>query len=181
MLRFGTITWQQRELGRARPPAALRPWLYLETSLTAKIRAACAGSVGVEVLGEDWKVPALDEVQLLAGGLQQRAWVREVALHCDGRAWVQARTVIPCASLTGSLRQLRRLGGRPLGEVVFSARRLERRCLQVGRVEDPGTGRMLWGRRSLLAVDGKPLLIAEMFLPALDYGRAYAEEGERRP
>jgi chorismate--pyruvate lyase len=106
-------------------------------------------------------------------------WTREVQLFCDEQPWVFARTVIPPATLCGRSRRLQHLGDRPLGEVLFTDPGVQRGEVQIARItasqhlhrrafgalaELPA---VIWGRRSLFRIDGRPLLICEIFLPGL--------------
>ena len=102
--------------------------------------------------------------------------VREVELLCDGRPWVFARTLMPLANLGGAMRRLTRLGNRPLGEVLFTAADVDRLLVQVAELQSfhglfsAATANLtykpksLWGRRALFALDGKYLLVNEIFL-----------------
>jgi chorismate--pyruvate lyase len=81
---------------------------------------------------------------------------------------------LPLRSLTGRLRQLRRLDSRPLGGFLFRQPGLERAPLEISRL-GPGCDYVpaslqgdapLWGRRSVFRLDDRPLLVSEVFLPA---------------
>jgi len=134
----------------------------------------------VQVLRQVWGRP--DSGEALALGMKRhgRVWLREVQLLCDDQSWVYARTVIPATTLAGPARCLLRLGNRPLGAVLFadptvvrggveiaclrSRHRLYRRA-SLSLTTKPT---ILWGRRSLFWMGGRPLLVAEVFLPAPD-------------
>lgn len=88
-------------------------------------------------------------------------WSRKVLLICGDIPWVYAHSLIPVSSLTGPLKQLRKLRDRPLGEFLFRDYRLKRQQLEVTHLDD------VTGRRSLFYLHGKPLLVAEFYLPAL--------------
>jgi len=179
------IIWQSQPFGRSRPGARLKGWLAYSGSLTARLQAACGGRLRVRVVYEGWQYPRFDEAAALEewGRL---AWVREIFMSCDDEPWVFARTVMPLGSLTGSQRRLRHLGTKPLGSVLFRGSGVRRRALQFARVTAPGAFDLrdaidyetpLWARRSLLEATGRPLLVSEVFLPALDFGRAYGHGG----
>ena len=91
----------------------------------------------------------------------QAMWSRQVILLGRGRPWVSAHSLIPASSLQGPLRRLCKLQERPLGEFLFRHPSLQRRQLEIARTPDG------WGRRSVFYLFGKPLLVAEFFLPAL--------------
>ncbi|NDP49432.1 MAG: chorismate lyase, partial [Sulfuriferula multivorans] len=73
-----------------------------------------------------------------------------------------------------------RLGSRPLGEALFNNPRIQRKALvfrkltprhplfrRIDRYQTQAT-RVLWARRSLFCLNGRPLLVTEVFLPAID-------------
>lgn len=110
------------------------------------------------------------------------AMVREVELLCNGIPQVYARTLIPEKSLTGRANQLQGLGSKPLGALLFSDPTTKRSRIEYARLtagdrlyqraicsmNEPV--RRLWGRRTLFCYAGKPLLVNEIFLPAIcDY------------
>ena len=157
-------------------PAPLGAWLLGEDSLTRSLRARCAGEFRVSILHEGWGSPSASERQVLGMAPRSRAWVREVYLWCGAERWVYARTVLPGTTLTGRLRYLRRLGTRPLGEVIFADLSMRRGPVQVTRVasaagvpEQPSRAAdaTVWGRRSVFWLHRKPLLVCEFFLPTM--------------
>lgn len=157
----------------------LRRWLADSGSLTAALRGI-SDDFGVRLLAQGWAPPGRDEAALLHGGGSGPAlgWVREVLL-CDGATpLVFAHTAVGHADLEG-WPWLRGLGRRPLGEVLFRHPRVVRLPLRFRRLDarhplyhsarlagstDDGE---LWARRSLFRLDGRLLLVTEVFLPAL--------------
>lgn len=171
------------------PGGTLRDWLLDPGSLTANLRRSCAhqaGTFSVEVLRQSWQRPTADERRALRLRPRSVCLIREVALCCDGEAWVYARTTIPTRTLRGPNRRLADLGDRPLGEFLFRTPGIRRSPLQVmslapgDRLYERATATLgtkparIWGRRSVFLPRGKPLLVAEFFhadLPALVPGR----------
>lgn len=146
-------------------PAELRPWLLDTGSLTRRLRLASGGDFSVRVLARRWERPRLDERRRL--GLPDRAvaLVRQVQLLCHGRPVVYARTVLPRTALRGSVRRLARLGGKPLGEMLFRDSTMRRGVTEIGPVTT-GDG-LEWGRRTVYHLRGQRLLVSEIFLPPL--------------
>jgi chorismate--pyruvate lyase len=135
--------------------------------------ARSGGQFRVEILRQRVARPTPSEARALGLPAGRRALIREVILRGRSAPWVFARSIIPLATLTGPQRRLRQLDDRPLGQVLFSDNSMRRGPVAVARVAGatlptpvtaPGTG--LWGRRSVFYLDGKPLLVAEIFLPA---------------
>lgn len=87
-----------------------------------------------------------------------RYWLREVVLYGDGVPWLFGRTLALSDALDGESQALCRLGATPLGRYLFSGVSLARESLLVG------CQGALWGRRSRLRVEGRPLLLSELFL-----------------
>jgi chorismate--pyruvate lyase len=113
-------------------------------------------------------------------GCERRPWsfVREVYLYCGKVPCVFARTVIPAATLHGGQRRLLHLGSKPLGEVLFRDRKMERGKLEItglvpgntlySRAQLHGIStHVLWGRRCVFWLGRAPLLVNEFFLPNL--------------
>ncbi|BDH47554.1 chorismate pyruvate-lyase [Salmonella enterica subsp. enterica serovar Choleraesuis] len=138
---------------------AVLDWLLLEDSMTRRFEQYCR-KVSVEVVFEDFvTVDSLGEdARYLPGDV--RFWRREVILYGDGVPWLAGLTLVPESTLSGPELALARLGTTPLGRYLFSSSTLTRDFIDIGRSES------LWGRRSLLRLSGKPLLLSELFLPA---------------
>jgi len=167
-----------RQVRHARVPDALRSWLCDRGSLTARLKCTCQPQCfQVRLLHQGWGRPLYSEARVLSSRPGEIAIVREVELHCGGVPWVFARTLIPVSSLRGSARRLTHLGERPLGEVLFSDRRMQRGAMEMARLsprhrlfqiavahlpERPG---VIWGRRTLFYIGRHPLLVNELFLP----------------
>lgn len=156
-------------------PAQWRPWLFDQGSLTARLVARSGGDFCVQVLAQRWALPTAAERRALGLGLRQRALIREVLLRGRGQPWVYARSVLPPALLRGRYRFLTHLGGRPLGALLFRDPRLRRGPIAVAKCPVPplpelrgSTGLGAWQRRSLFYLGGRPLLVAEMFLPGFE-------------
>lgn len=161
---------------RAQLPAVVRPWLLDDASLTARLIDLNQGRFSVERLSHAWTTPLPSERRLLNIAQRQRALVREVVLRLDTHDVVFARSVFPCSSLTGSLLHLRRLHNKSLGAYLFSQSGIQRSpfeiCLLEGHHEYlPGRMRQeqpAWARRSRFELNGKSLLVSEVFLQAFN-------------
>ena len=153
-------------------PRETRHWLLDESSLTQRLVDASNGAFRVQRLRQHWHIPLPSERRLLKLSGRQLALVREVALLCSDESWVFARSVIPAASLTGSLRHLRQLQNQSLGALIFQNPRLERSPFELSLL--PGNSAYIhpclqqpetaWARRSRFVVQNRPLLVSEVFL-----------------
>jgi chorismate--pyruvate lyase len=166
-------------------PRALHPWLTDPASLTARIRARC-GVFRVAVVRQASGRVMRDEAVLLGLRTHERAWVREVLLVADGVPVVFARSVVSRRHVRGAWRLFRGMGSRPLGAALFADRRIARLPLAAARLDardaryhcaidltgTPLPPPCLWARRSVFRLRGRPLLVSEVFLPAIQQLRA---------
>lgn len=168
-----------KRLRQAMIPAQLKHWLLDRGSLTQRIIEACDGQFQVELREQSWQRPLLTESRMLQLRKGSDALVRQVNLLCGQQRWVYARTVIPRYTMAGDLRRLARLGNRPLGAFLFAYRGMQRLQMEVARLV-PGDSlyeqavaglaqrpAVIWGRRSLFCLKKKPVLVYEIFTPAI--------------
>ena len=152
--------------------AGERNWLLDDGSLTGRLMDLNLGEFSVLRLYQGWQVPLPSERRLLDIPCRQQAMIREVALRLGGKAVVFARSVLPVSSLTGRLAHLRRLQNTPLGAILFSHPGMHRSPFELARISgdscylpphlhQPAPAR---GRRSRLEIDGKGILVSEVFL-----------------
>lgn len=153
-------------------------WLRDRGSLTLRLQQRC-GDFRVRRLRQVMDRPNADERRLLHLRACQRALVREVLLLCGETVLVFAHSVIPLKGLHGPWRGLSKLGQRPLGTTLFADPRVRRLPLTSRRLDrrhplyrglsaqQPDLPRQLWARRSLFFLDGQPILVTEVFLPAV--------------
>lgn len=179
-LRYAFCQWRTRD-GRpgTRVPEPFRDWVVETGSLTARMRWHCPEAFRLRPLAQGWRRPALEEAWRLGLQRERVAWTREVALCCEDQSWILARTVIPVPSLHGGNDVLRGLGARPLGELLFRGGGSGRDPLEVARLRrgdwlaqhlQSMTGHSLagcWCRRRVHYLRGRPLMVTEVFLPAL--------------
>lgn len=160
-------------------PRELRGWLADQGSLTHRLRQRCE-AFSVRPVRVGFMRPNRDESPVLQLGGDELAYVREVVLNCNGRAVVFAHSVVAASALRGPWAAVTRLGTRPLGEALFSDpcvtrgrlqyRRIDMRhalARQAARAGIPLAGKSLWARRSLFNLQGHPLMVTEVFLPAV--------------
>lgn len=167
--------YKRRQLFSKRPSTEVRSWLFDHASLTARLIRHSVGDFRVELLSQEIRRPTLDEAEALNISTDRFALIRQVNLCCAGQAVVYARTVIPLSTLTGAERSYSNLGTRPLGAMLFSDRSMQREEVTVTQLQTDDAlykktkaqGEVVWGRRSVFKVGGKPLLVSEYYLPNL--------------
>jgi chorismate--pyruvate lyase len=156
---------------------ALRRWLTDPGSLTARLQRH-AGEIKVKVLFQGLRRVNRDEAFLFAAPAK-RVMVREVLLLRGATPLVFAHTVFATGGLRGAWRGIAGLGNRPLGAALFADPRIARFPLrqkklsrshplyrsaaaQLKKMPSP-----LWARRSIFASGKSPILVSEVFLPAI--------------
>lgn len=153
-------------------PQRERFWLLDDGSLTNRLVATAQGQFYVQRLYQGWQVPMPSERRLLNLPHRELAMVREVALADARGALVFARSVFPLACLTGKLSHLRRLQNKSLGSILFRNPGMHRSPFELTHMA--GDSDYLpsalqqqvpaWGRRSRFVIDGKSLMVSEVFL-----------------
>ena len=155
----------------------IKQFLFHEGSLTQLIQQYCTGSFSVEVIAESWQLPIGDEAALLSLD-NETSFIRKSLLKNNEQVLVYARTIIPKDTLTGKNEILTSLGEKPLGDVLFSDESTYRSEIRYAKIpvdcelHDEAIKKLnitteLWARQSLLYIEQKPLLITEIFLPAI--------------
>lgn len=151
----------------------LHAWLQADGSLTARLRQH--GVVQVVVVRQGTQALWPQEQQDLGC---RSGHVREVVLLVDGMPAVWARSATPHAALQGPWKALANLGNRPLAELLFQGRRVQRSPLQSiplvrhglmdSRLHKAWTGPLpRWARSSVFWHQGQPLRVMEAFAPWL--------------
>jgi chorismate--pyruvate lyase len=158
-----------------RVPVALQPWLAEPGLLTARVRAACGAATQLRLLRLE--PAALDpRVARRLGVDDATCLLREIEFTCGARRWIFAQSVFPQSTVQRHP-WLRELGDNGLGEslnAVDDVRRepLEYLQLHAGHPLAQAAGAAefadpLWARRAVYRLSGWPILVQEVFLPAL--------------
>lgn len=147
-------------------PHEWQSWLLDSGSLTQRLVKRSQGNFRVEVVRQGWMRPTRSEANALGIDQRQCALVREVQLIGNDVPWVFARSIIPAQTLTGRERQLRMLGNRSLGSLLFTDPTMRRNPIEISRLQLQDKTE-IWARRSVFFLSNKPLLVTEAFLPEL--------------
>jgi chorismate--pyruvate lyase len=173
------VGWAPLAAVASRVPEGLLSWLAEPGLLTARVRALCDVDMRFRMLGPllDAPLPAPLRARLAVDDL--RCLLRDVEFRCRDDRIVFAQTVMP-ASTVERYPWLHDLGDAPIGETLRRAGEpLEREPLEYAELE-PGSplasiaggdgdaaAEALWARRALYRLGGVPILVQEVFLPAL--------------
>ena len=162
----------------------LRRWLQATGSLTAHL-ATTFGPVDVVRVRQGGGPIDPGERRDLGRGAPAWGHVREVMLQAGGQPRIWARTVLDAAHARRQWRGVRGLGGRPLADLLFATRRVDRTPLRAQRLAaaaplaqrirrdwqaisgSPWPGGAIWVRSSVFRRRGAPLRVMEALAPSL--------------
>ena len=156
----------------------LAHWLRDRGSLTQRIQQRCSHFAVRNVRSGLARI-ALDESALLGIEPQQLAWSREVFLYADGQPVVFAHSALARKDLRGVWSEVRTLGNKPLGALLFAHPLVVRKPLHYQSLRNTHplyrraavvlnvSPHRLWARRSLFYLHDAPLLVTEVFLPGI--------------
>lgn len=157
-------------------PSSVQSWIYETHSLTRRLKKVYGQSFAIEILFHSRRSAYLSECKLLKLPHQRHNLIREVLLHADGEPLILARTILPEKTIKIAKRNLSHLGTRPLGEVIFTYPKLERRVLNISHVKKKqwttqlidkvNIQQEIWGRQTVYAIHNCPLLVSEFFMPS---------------
>ena len=157
----------------AAAPEALHGWLAEPGLLTARVQRAGGDRVRFTLLR---LAPAPIDVALAArmGVRDVRGLVREIEFACDDERWIFAQSVFPDSTLHAHP-WLGELGGVALGVSLLSRHDVSREPLEYRLIEprDPlalaagALAKPAWARRAVYHLSGAPIIVQELFLPAL--------------
>lgn len=174
---------------KANPPLAWHPapisapvdlnwWLTHRGSLTRLIQDRCE-HFRVEPVFQALATACVDELEVMQLRRRTQALVREVYLRCNETPVVFAHSIVRREHLRGAWRGLGRLGNQSLGTMLFTNPLIQRTPLAFRKLKPyhplferacrqlqmrPGS---LWARRSLFILLQQPILVTEVFLPAI--------------
>jgi chorismate--pyruvate lyase len=159
-----------------RAPPLLMPWLAEPGLLTSRVRAQCGAPARLRLLRLD-PAPLDPAIAHRLGVDDAMCLRREIEFTCGVRRWVFAQSVFPQSTLRRHP-WLRELGDRGLGESLSAVEDVRREPLEYCELHaghplaraalagSPEAG-SVWARRAVYRLGGPPILVQEVFLPAL--------------
>jgi chorismate-pyruvate lyase len=169
MSAFCRLHWQSR-LKSWQVDSGLADWLTVAGSLTARLQAL--GRFEVQRLAQR-QGRSMDH---RSAANPRSVWQRAVVLKVDGHALVFAHSEWSTASKGPLAYQLRRLGNRPLGSLLFARRGFQHGALAFCRLNAShplareaarqlglAAGSALWARRAEHCLGDERLVVIEVF------------------
>lgn len=176
--------WLALDTCAERVPVTLLPWLAEPGLLTARVRAVGGDSVRFTMLRLE-RAPLDAELQERLHVADHFALLREIEFTNRGERWIFAQSVFP-ASTVELHPWLADLRDSPLGEVLrrvgaevvrepLEYRELPRKH-PLAMAAHPPVAAPVWARRAVYRIAGAPIIVQEVFLPALAGRDAGLEE-----
>jgi len=173
-----SIQWHPAErLGQLPVDAQVRSWLIGKGLLTLRMKAVCGERYALRLV-DQWTGLLNAAYQSALRATDNAGLFRDVEVCCADQVWVFEQTVMPDSTLCAHP-WLAELGDSALGETLADLSGVERSSYEYAwlPVEEPVTARALrlaevkpaglWARRSRVSLRSAPLLIQELFLPAM--------------
>jgi chorismate--pyruvate lyase len=173
-----SIQWLPAErLGQLTVDAHVRPWLIGKGLLTLRMKAACGERFALRLV-DQWTGLLSAAHRSALGATDNAGLFRDVEMSCGEQVWVFAQTIMPDSTLCAHP-WLAELGDSALGETLSDLSGLERSSYEYAwlPVAEPVTARALrdaeikpaglWARRSRVSLRSAPMLMQELFLPAI--------------
>ena len=172
--------WTTLDRVEAQVPPVLRSWLAEPGLLTARIRELCGDRMRFHMLAPLRAMHLSDELQARLGGRDHGGLLREIEFRCLRERVVYAQTVLPDSTVRAHP-WLRELGDSPIGESLRRAGGAVQRepleyaplppahdlALAASGEAPDARGVTLWARRAIYRLESLPILVQEVFLPAL--------------
>lgn len=161
-------------------PPKLRGWLLHNASFIERLKQHGVLAPRIQVLKQCWRLPLVKERKYLRLKVGESALIREVLITNENKQWMFARTIFPRGTLTGKLRRLAHLKNRSLGTILFKDPWLKRSNFDIVHLLPEMLWHKkvsayaqrhfpdLWARYSLFNLQGKELLLMEVFLPDVE-------------
>jgi chorismate--pyruvate lyase len=170
-----------------RAPRDLHPWLAEPGLLTSRVRRACAGETRFSLLRVERSTLDRDHARRM-GVADAGCVLREIEFACGDTRWIFAQSVFPDSTVDRHP-WLAELGNVALGESLFGRPEVSREPLEYREIAADdrlavaagGLEQPVWARRAVYRLSEAPILVQEVFLPALARdGRTLNRPGSKK-
>lgn len=175
---YANNDWRSPPIGLFRA-SKLYPWLTDGGSLSARIQQHFA-HFNLIRLNQKLAPPHADEVALLGVRMSSGVWVREVILRDGDTPLIFAHTVVARDAAQGAWHALRKLGSRPLAQLLFNDKQIVSGHLSFRHLNTAHplmakiksalpqlAPQRYWARRRVFEKAGQRLIVTEVFLSAI--------------
>jgi chorismate--pyruvate lyase len=170
-----TLSDAQKNLANTEAAMVQFQWLSDQGSMTNRLTEAADFPLTVKVISTSEQ--DIDEQERTFLNITTtKSYVREVVMSIDNKPWLYGRTVIPQHTLQGEGSEIKLLGDKPLGQLLFKNKLNSRQFIEVASITTnhhlyphfamDGGVENLWARRSMFLFNKSPLLVQEVFMPS---------------
>jgi chorismate lyase len=173
-----SVQWQPAErLGQLSVDAHIRAWLIGKGLLTTRVKDACGDRYALRLV-DQWTGLLSPSHKAALRSDDNAGLFRDIEMCCGDNVWVFGQSVVPDTTLSAHP-WLAELGDSELAETLSDLSGVDRssyeyawlpvselataRALRDAQIKPAG----LWARRSRVTIRLAPMLIQELFLPAM--------------
>ena len=139
--------------------AEIKSWLLEQGPITKRIKSIA--EFRLELIQDELSDATEDEILFLKIDSEE-VRIREVILYGNENPMVFARTIIPNTTIEKGLRELGKIGNKPLGDILFEKDIFSKEDIVFATFKDEES--LFWGRKIKYTVKDQPFSVMEVFL-----------------
>jgi len=137
----------------------IESWLLEQGPITKRIKSI--KDFRLELIQDELSEVKEDEILFLNTG-DEAIRVREVILYGNETPMVFARTIIPNTTINKGLKELGKIGNKPLGDILFEKNIFSKEDIVFATFKDEES--IFWARKIKYTVKNQPFSVMEVFL-----------------
>lgn len=139
--------------------AEIKSWLLEQGPITKRIKSIA--EFRLELIQDEFSDATDDEILFLKIDSEEIR-IREVILFGNENPMVFARTIIPDTTIEKGLKELGKIGNKPLGDILFEKDIFSKEDIVFASFKDKES--LFWGRKIKYTVKDQPFSVMEVFL-----------------
>ena len=137
----------------------IKSWLLEQGPITKRIKSIA--EFRLELIQDELSDATDDEILFLKIDSEEIR-IREVILYGNENPIVYARTIIPNTTIEKGLKELGKIGNKPLGDILFEKDIFFKEDIVFATFKDEES--LFWGRKIKYTVKDQPFSVMEVFL-----------------
>lgn len=137
----------------------IKSWLLEQGPITKRIKSIA--EFRLELIQDELSDATDDEILFLKIDSEEIR-IREVILYGNENPIVFARTIIPDTTIEKGLKELGKIGNKPLGDILFEKDIFSKEDIVFASFKDKES--LFWGRKIKYTVKDQPFSVMEVFL-----------------
>lgn len=137
----------------------IKSWLLEQGPITKRIKSIA--EFRLELIQDELSDATDDEILFLKIDSEEIR-IREVILFGNENPMVFARTIIPNTTIEKGLKELGKIGNKPLGDILFEKDIFSKEDIVFASFKDKES--LFWGRKIKYTVKDQPFSVMEVFL-----------------